>query len=158
MNIVITDPCYVKHPNGTILPATSTIYGDWSCMVYPGELGKNNDFKDWDDVYFSFFKKYNWGGLTKEEKDAEYKKFDEFHKNWVKEHTLGEFCADSGQVAVYDFDQLDKTDQDWLTEHYWCAAIIRDFNGTIETHVENDALHIIGVSDTKPFFTTQSGL
>ena len=90
---------------------------------------------------------------------------------FVKQHTFGEFCADSGMVAVYDVSKLKDEDIEWAKEHPWCACIIEDFSGelsfVIETNVDDndkeyESAHIMGVSSdndhNKSFYTSQSGL
>jgi hypothetical protein len=166
--IIITDPCYVEHSYGALLKEKrSTIYGDWQCMVYPGTLESNeiiikNDGvplpNQWDEKYFDFFKSYNWGGLDTDKKISLQEQFKTFHDEWVKKHTLGEFCADSGQVAVYDYNMLNADDKKFFEEHPWCGCIIKDFDGEIEYYVDPDNnLHVIGKSETKPFYSVQSG-
>ena len=47
--IVVTDPCYMK---GVECPMQrGTIYGDWSCMVYPGNINENKKHEEWDEHY-----------------------------------------------------------------------------------------------------------
>ena len=56
--IVITDPCYIKQ---TLSPMKrNTIYGDWSCMVYPGNMKENKKYEEWDEYYTNFFHEYNF--------------------------------------------------------------------------------------------------
>ena len=79
-------------------------------------------------------------------------------RNWKKNETLGEFCADSGNVGVFAYDNLNEENKEFIRTHDWCAAVIKDFDGVVEFFVDdNDNLHVIGTGN-KDFFTTQSGL
>ena len=158
--LVITDPCYMKNTSSArALINESTIYGDWSCMCYKcnKEEAKEKANK-WDEEYFNFFNKYNFSGLQGEEKNKLYNEFAKNKEQWIKENCYGEFCADGGRVAVYDYDELDEKDQKWVKEHNWCACVIPDYTGEFEYVVEGDAdsrsAHIVG----NGFYTTQSGL
>lgn len=152
--LVITDPCYIKKVNP--LMEESTIYGDWSCMVYPGKLGESNLPNEWVKHYMEFFMKCNIA-TTEEEKAPVREEWIKFKEEW-KKHILGEFCADSGRVAIFDWNSLSEKDKQWVTEHPWCAAIIHDFTGTVKFYDSNEETrHIIGEGD-KPFYSVQSGL
>ena len=155
--IVITDPCYLKDSHS--LMSRGTIYGDWSCMVYPGVFGdKSNKQFEWDQIYFTFFNEYNFGGLTPEEKAAKYAEYQKQKETWLKENTLGEFCADAGEVGIFCWDFLSEEEKKWVKEHPWCAAVIEDFEGDVSFMVDdNDNVHVIG-DGPKPFYTVQSGL
>ena len=67
-DLLITDPCYVKDLFVYPIASRDTIYGDWSCMVYPGKFGENEKFEEWDNYYLTFFNHYNFDGLSEEEK------------------------------------------------------------------------------------------
>ena len=156
--IVITDPCYLKNAYTECYMKRGTIYGDWSCMVYPGKFGENKKSEEWNEHYFNFFEKYNFSGKTNEEKENMLKEFKEFKKNWKETETLGEFCADSGNVGVFKYSSLSKENKEFISTHDWCAAVIDDFEGDIDFYVdEKNNLHVIGIGN-KDFFTTQSGL
>jgi len=153
--LVITDPCYLVSYYGSCLMKRDTIYGDWSCMTYPGKMEENNKPIDWDDYYFNFFNEYNFSGLEKEEKEKKLETFKKFKNEW-KDNILGEFCADSGQVGVFDYDKLNDTNKEWIKTHDWCATVIEDFDGNIEFVVDtNNNLHVVGTGN-KDFFTVQS--
>lgn len=158
--IVITDPCYLKKSSPLI--KTSTIYGDWSCMVYPGRMGENKDPEEWDDKYFKFYNNYNFGNKTEEEKETLRNDWKWFKKRWKEEHTLGEFCADAGQVGVFIWNRLSDDDKKWVREHDWCAAVIENVSGylgfkTVTQKDGNRSRHVVCIGDTN-FFTVQSGL
>lgn len=154
--IVVTDPCYMK---GVECPMQrGTIYGDWSCMVYPGNINENKKHEEWDEHYFNFFNEYNFTGKTREEKDVMLAEHKKFREEWGK-NILGEFCADSGQVGVFEWDKLGEENQKWATEHPWCAAIIKDFDGDVEFELIDESVHVVGTTEnhTNDFFSTQSG-
>lgn len=152
--LVITDPCYIKHCNHPYLKE-NTIYGDWSCMCYKCNKDEAKEkVKEWDDFYLDFFHKYNFNGLNKEEKQKLYEEYKQRKDSFLKENCYGEFSADSGRVAVYDYDEMSKEDQEWIKEHPWCACIIPEYSGSFEYVVEEDgSAHI----DGEGFYTTQSG-
>jgi len=155
--LVITDPCYLKNYYGPCIKR-NTIYGDWSCMVYSGKLEENLKYKEWDGYYSKFFHDYNFTTENDEEKKTLAKTFDDFKKSWLETETLGEFCADAGEVGVFDYNLLNDENKLWIKTHNWCAAVIEDFNGDIDFFVDdNKNLHVIGTGN-KPFFTVQSGL
>lgn len=154
--IVVTDPCYM---NGVKCPMQrGTIYGDWSCMVYPGNINENKKHEEWDEHYFKFFNEYNFTGKTPEEKQVMLAEYEKFREEWGK-NILGEFCADSGQVGVFEWDKLGEENQKWATEHPWCAAIIKDFDGDVEFELIDESVHVVGTTEnhTNDFFSTQSG-
>ena len=160
--LVITDPCYIKKSiEKTCYLNKSTIYGDWSCMCYKGKKEDVKEkTKEWDKIYFDFFNTYNFSGKTQEEKEELYKNFKETKDKWISDNCFGEFCADSGQVAVYDYDTLSDEDQNWIKEHNWCACIVPNYSGEFNYEIEYEGregeegtAHIVG----ETFYTTQSG-
>lgn len=58
-----------------------------------------------------------------------------------KEKMFGEFCADSGQVAVFLLDEVLKynPDFDYHTERLWTTTTIKDFKGTVQLIVTKDS-------------------
>ena len=154
--VIITDPCYIKE--GHSIMQRNTIYGDWSCMVYKGKMEENKKSEEWDKYYFDFFNRYNYTGLTEEDKENLAKEFEEHKKEWLANNTIGEFCADSGNVGVFLADLLTERDLEWCKKHPWYATIINDFDGDIDFVVDNDNnLHVVGTGNIN-FFSTQSGL
>lgn len=157
--LVITDPCYFE---AKPLIESPTLYGDWSCMVYPGTPDNNTDHIEWDNYYLRFFHDYNFEEHTQEEKAELLDEYTTFKENWKKEHILGEFCADAGEVGVFNYDDLTDEDKKFCKEHYWCAAIIEDFDGDVdivEFILEDDdepQVRVVGTGN-KPFFSVQSG-
>ena len=54
------------------------------------------------------------------------------------ETEIGEFSADAGMYIVALWDQVKKALPDmeeWVRDHCWCAAVIRDFHGTVRVLV-----------------------
>lgn len=161
ITLVITDPCYIKKSLFSVTKYIDerTIYGDWSCMCYKGDKEEaKKKSKEWDKFYFDFFHKYNFSGLNEEEKKKLREDFKIKKKEFIDKNCYGEFCADSGRVAVYDYNTLSEEDQKWVNEQPWCACIIPDYTGefhyVVEGEGDNRSAHIVG--DT--FYTTQSGL
>lgn len=153
-SIVITDPCYMHNYFGSCLMRRSTIYGDWSCMVYPGKLGETNLPDQWDEKYFKFFKEYN-SEKDLDKKESMRNEFKAFREEW-KKNILGEFCADSGQVAVFEYDKLNDVSKEWIKSHPWCATVIEDFDGDVDFVVNDKSVHVVGIGN-KNFFSIQSG-
>ena len=157
--LVITDPCYIKS-HATKYLEKSTIYGDWSCMCYKTTREKAKEkSKEWDKIYFDFFNKYNFTKLKEEEKKNLYDEFIKQKQKFIEENCYGEFCADSGMVAVFDYDSLTKNDKEFVDTHNWCACIIPNYSGKFDYVVETDdennkRAHIVGDN----FYTTQSAL
>lgn len=155
-NIVVTDPCYIKC---TVPPMSrGTIYGDWSCMVYPGSMEENQKYKEWDEHYLNFYHEYNFAGKTDEEKKTMLAEHIRFEDNW-KDNILGQFCADSGQVGVFEWNKLTDSEKVWVIEHPRCAAVIERFNTFVTFKVVDRSLHVIGYDQdgTPAFFSVQSG-
>ena len=161
VTLVITDPCYTKC-SGRAVINENTIYGDWSCMTYkckkPSEAIELS--KQWDDYYFKFFRDYNFSGKTDEEKKSMSEEFEKKKKEWIKEHCYGEFCADSGRVAVYNLDDILHQNPDfekWAVEHPWCVTMIPNYTGGVDYEITREgderSAHICG----NGFYTMQSG-
>ena len=159
ITLVITDPCYIKNSYSvTRYINESTLYGDWSCMCYKGNKDEaKKKSKEWENFYLDFFDKYYFSGFNKEEKKKLYEDYKNKKKEFIDINCYGEFCADSGQVAVYDYSTLSEEDQKWINKKPWCACIIPDYTGEFHYMVEKEgeypSAHIIG--DT--FYTAQSG-
>ena len=158
--LVITDPCYIrKSPNAHPYINQDTIYGDWSCFCYKcNQEEAKEKVEEWDEFYFDFYRKYNFSSLYDGEKQKLYDDFHQKKKDFIEENCYGEFAADSGKVAVFDFDALSEEDQKWVNEHDWCACIIPDYTGEFKYVIEGEgserSAHIVG----EGFYTSQSGL
>ena len=79
----------------------------------------------------------------------------------IKYSILGNFCADSGWVSVFNLDNVREYNSDidkWIASHDWCVTTIPDFDGDVNYYVDkqNDA-HIVGIGNIN-FFTTQTSL
>ena len=160
--IVITDPCYIKGSHLGKLMSRNTIYGDWSCMVYPGTIEENKSPEEWDAKYYQFWHDYNFSNKTKEEKDEMGNQWKVFKNQWMTDKNIyGQFCADSGMVAVFDYDKLEEKDKERCNELKHCATIIEDFEGELEFVITeygegSKRVHVVGTGN-KPFFSVQSG-
>ena len=156
--IIITDPCYIvkkctedmqddwtRCDSGHNMEALgihnyiteSTIYGDWSCTTY----------KITEDPY----KAIN-SFIGASEKGEDY---------GIKYSKLGDFCADTGLVSVFNLDEVRKYNPDidkWIPSHDWCVTTIPDFDGEVNYYVdEQNSAHIVGIGNIN-FFTDQTGL
>ena len=157
--IVITDPCYLKGSKPDI--ARGTIYGDWTCMVYPGKMGENAGPGIWWERYNKFWNDYNTGGKTDEEKKAILDEFNAMKKEWLEKNAIGEFSADGGEVGVFTWLQMSNDDRKWVLDHPSCAAVINNVNGEVGFKVSTDEkgnsfCHVVCEGVTE-FFTEQSG-
>ena len=154
--IIITDPCYiirndytndnddwVKCEYGQNMETLGishyicedTIYGDWSCTVFQTTENPYYNLEALEDAYDS----------------------DEYVK--IDCPKLGQFCADSGMVAVFNLDEVRKYNSDideWIASHNWCVTIITDFDGEVNYCVDRqDGAHILGIGNIN-FFTVQT--
>lgn len=135
-----------------------TIYGDWSCTTW--STPRNDlevQIKELNDLYDR-----RWGILKK------YGKHSDLYNLYDKQCTeatanilsLGNFCADSGMVAVFLLEEVLIYNPDfskWIEEHPWCVTVIHDFDGDVQYYIdENNDAHIIGRGNIN-FFTSQTG-
>lgn len=113
----------------------NTIYGDWSCTTY----------KITEDPYKVID---NFIELLEKEYKVNYTKF-------------GNFCADTGMVAVFNLEEVRKYNpsiDEWIASHSWCVTVVPNFNGEVKYYVdEQGAAHIVGIGNIN-FFTIQTGL
>ena len=156
--LVITDPCYVKGPARPFINE-STIYGDWSCMAYKTSREEAIRLsKEWDEYYNKFFHEYNFTGLSDEKKEECYAEFKKHKDEWIEKYCYGEFCADSGRVAVYTLTEIENNSPEfveWAKEHPWCVTFVPDYSGSVEYIVgDNKDVHIVGEN----LYTSQSGV
>ena len=156
--LIITDPCYVQ---GFARPFIneSTIYGDWQCMAY--KTSREDALKlakQWDDNYSDFFHEYNFSGLNKEEKEELYAEYKKRKDAWIEKYCWGEFCADSGRVAVYTLTEIKSRSPlflTWAKKHPWCVTFVPDYSGEVEYVVgDHEDAHIVGAN----LYTVQSGV
>lgn len=166
-DLLITDPCYIPKTDGlSFLVNRSTLYGDWSCFCYKtgdrAEAEKWNS--EWWEKYTEFFRKYNFSGLSDEEKKKLSSEHEAAKAEVVRNRCWGEFCADSGEVCCAWLDDVLKLNPDfrkWMDEHPWCAAVVPGFDGSVEEVVDGEgdeaSLILVGRSDAAPFVTMQCG-
>lgn len=160
--LLITDPWYVsKFSAKNPLFERSTIYGDWSCTVF---TGKFEDYKDeinaFQKKYSDFWEKTNFGEMDEADKFKLHEEYTAYKENFNKEHgKLGEFCADTGMVAVFDFDALRYANiaiEKYFEDKPWLGTIIKDFDGVVSYEVIDKEAHIIGEGNIN-FFSVQTG-
>lgn len=72
---------------------------------------------------------------------------------------IGEFCADAGMVAVFLLDEVLRYNPDfnYHIERPWTTTLIKDFHGTVELHLEDDEVTVVGKGNVN-FIGTQTGL
>ena len=140
----------------TTFISESTIYGDWSCTTW--DL-KNKDPKEFIDNLCKSYQEADrikglYGKLSKNYKDT----LEEMDSKFTTLESLGDFCADSGQVGVFLLDEVLKynPDFDYDLNKPWTTTLIKDFDGDIEYYIDKDTeAHIIGIGNIN-FCTTQT--
>lgn len=175
-DIIITDPCYIISEsqledwegcdyggNMRVLGLTtyiseSTIYGDWSCSTWSTPrkdvIAQLEEINTLCRKQYELVKQYGRNSVQGKIYD------DKIADATLNLKKIGNFCADSGMVAVFLLDEVLKYNPefDYHTEKEWAATLIKDFDGEVDYYVDNDGnAHIIGVGNTN-FFTTQTGL
>lgn len=175
-DIIITDPCYIISEsqledwkrcdygdNMRVLGLTtyiseSTIYGDWSCSTWSTPrkdvIAQLEEINTLCRKQYELVKQYGRDSVQGKIYD------DKIADATLNLKKIGNFCADSGMVAVFLLDEVLKYNPefDYHTEREWAATLIKDFDGEVDYYVDNDGnAHIIGVGNTN-FFTTQTGL
>lgn len=138
-----------------------TLYGDWSCFTYKGLKEEVQSLiNDWNKYYFEFFKKYNLETDDKKKEEI-LSEYSNYSSEFVKNHTFGKFCADTGKVCVCLLEDVLKFNpnfKEWMETHPWCVTVIENFDGDIKYEVdENNEAHIVGMGNIN-FYTSQSGL
>lgn len=120
-DIIITDPCYIIRRNN---PLTED---DWDACLY-GEEMENLGIKKYmtrNTIYG------DWSCTTFNSDNGE---------------KLGEFCADSGMVSVFDLDEILSYNPDYknvIIERPWTVTLIKNFKGTVQFVVKQSC----GVDD-----------
>lgn len=59
--------------------------------------------------------------------------------NIKTDQKLGEFCADSGMVGVFNLEEVLMYNPDFkkfIEEHPWCVTVIENFNGNVEFEIK----------------------
>lgn len=110
-DIIITDPCYIIGDDDN----------DWSKCDYGNEMEKLgiNHYMTRDTLYG------DWSCTT----------FDIDTKE-----SIGEFCADAGEVSVFLLDEVLKYNPkfNYHTDKPWTTTLIKDFKGTVQFVVIRD--------------------
>ena len=124
----------------------STIYGDWSCTTYQTE-------EEPKELLESILRVLNDNLEDKEYEDDESFSYES--------KDIGGFCADAGLVGVFLLDEILAYNPDWkswIEEHSWCATIIENFEGEVESYIDkvNEEAHIVGTGSIN-FYTAQTG-
>lgn len=128
-DIIITDPCYIIREDKD---------NDWELCRYGGEMGKLG-IKNYicrDTLYG------DWSCSV----------YDDLDKK------IGDFCADSGQVAVFLLDEVLKYNSDfnYHLKKKWTTTLIKDFDGEVIFKVDDGNVHVIGKGNIN-FSSFQTG-
>lgn len=133
-DIIITDPCYIIKKDN---------YDDWDNCNY-GEKMEILGIKNYicrDTIYG------DWSCTV-------------YDLN-VQNKVLGEFCADSGMVAVFLLKEVLKYNPDFdyhiKKKYKYTTTLIKDFDGNVEFEVDkSNKLHVVGKGDVN-FISYQTG-
>lgn len=136
----------------------STIYGDWSCATFTtprSDVEKQvEELCDLGHRRYEAIKEYGSNSIQIKVYDN---KLNEAMEGLTK---AGNFCADSGMVAVFLLDEVLKYNPNilkYIEDHPWCFTVIQDFDGDVQYYLDNSgAAHIIGKGNIN-FFTLQTG-
>ena len=173
--IVITDPCYcIKQEEPSIPDLNKTypcissynIIRNWreENLDLPRILEHHRETRRYVEDLKNHDEKYRVEKKTNEDLGiVNYIDNDTFYGDWgctvfreENNEVLGEFCADSGRVGVYDLSEIlihNPDFREWASEHPWCATIIKDFSGDVWMEIEKTSLedgsidysvHVIG--------------
>lgn len=136
----------------------STLYGDWSCTTW--STPRKDVEAQLEEVntlcreQYELVKKYGVDSVQAKIYD------DKIADATLDLKDVGHFCADAGMVAVFLLDEVLKYNPDfnYHTNREWTTTLIKDFDGDVEYHIDEDGnAHIIGKGNIN-FFTTQTGL
>lgn len=112
----------------------STLCGDWDCAVY--KINENP---------YNVINKFTEASENGTDYGVDVKR-------------LGNFCANSGLVSVFDLNEVRKYNPNidkWIETHDWCATKILDFEGEIDYYVDKQGnAHVVGIGNIN-FFTDQ---
>lgn len=190
-NIIITDPCYIirenpiKAPNPKDFNLPDSIlnkpFNEFSApeefafeKAFREYLNEKDKYDDWYNCEYGehmevlginnyLCKDTIYGDWSCTTYQTSTKDIESLINNQSLDYfnPIGEFCADTGMVAVFLLDEVLKYNPNftkWMEEHSWCVTLIKDFDGDVEYFVDNnDNAHIIGKGNIN-FFTTQTGL
>lgn len=173
-DIIITDPCYIIKKDSddwskcgwgesmSVLGFTkyiseSTLYGDWSCSTWSTpRKDVEAQLEELNTLW-----RTRWELMEQYGEDSVQAKIydDKIDDASLNIEEIGHFCADAGMVAVFLLDEVLKynPDFDYHINREWTTTLIKDFDGEVNYHVdEDDNAHIIGIGNVN-FFTTQTG-
>lgn len=154
-DIIITDPCYIIKDDSADWRKCD--YGDWSCSTW--STPRKDVTAQLEEL--NTLRKVRWELIKKYGEDSVQAKiyYDKIANASLNTEKIGDFCADSGMVAVFLLDEVLKynPDFDFHINREWTTTLIKDFDGEVDYYVDNeDNAHIIGVGNIN-FFTTQTG-
>lgn len=166
-DILITDPCYIcKKEDESTRPKWKDYFTYKNMTEYPDYNGHyySEQFKKEEEKYNKVYqvwldenndwRKCNCGFDCERLGINNYITNSTLYGDWgcttynkdTKE-AIGEFCADSGLVAVFLLDEVRAYNSDidnWIKEHPWCATVIKDFDGIVNfIH-----MHMEGIYDS----------
>jgi hypothetical protein len=192
-DIIITDPCYIiKHRDETTRPQWSEYMklSDYRGMSKKEleEIGYFEDYKRLDEAQRKWDEENpdDWdvcgcgddmgaiGLKTWMTRSTIYGDWSCTTFNSDTKEPIGKFCADAGQVAVFDLNEVlaYNPDYDDHIEKPWCVTFIKNFKGTVRFIVERNesrygedfSVKVIGRGVNKAtgeplnFITSQTGL
>jgi hypothetical protein len=191
-DIIITDPCYIiKHRDRSTEPKwedymrlptyqgmtkkqmqEAGYYEDYARLQEAQRTWDEENPDDWDVCECG----YNMGALGLKTYMARSTIYGDWSCTTYNSDTkapLGHFCADAGQVAVFDLNEVlaYNSEYDDHVEKPWCVTLIRDFKGHVQFIVEEEdaehndyAVRVVGRGVNKVtgerinFITSQTGL
>lgn len=175
-DIVITDPCYIVNSKDFDEDPKKELFFTYKKKEeYPDFDGKNSKMFMEDELRYKKAKEL-WENEDSEEfyeptiflgfKHESMERYN-LYGDWscttynVKtKEILGEFCADSGTVCVYNVEDVKRYNPDFLKEAQekpWIATIIKDFEGYVQFEILNkDDLIVHGIGNIE-FKTAQTG-
>lgn len=165
-DIIITDPCYVIREN------------PYPCPPLKSEESDNTEYGmdtklivDRDDPYYKWeeenndWEKCNCGIDMERLGITNYIARDTIYGDWsctvynadTKEE-MGNFCADSGMVAVFSLKEVLKynPDFDYYINRLWTTATIKNFTGDVHFAVSEHDVSVVGKGNVN-FVTEQTG-
>lgn len=192
-DIIITDPCYIiKHRDESTKPKwhefmkldsyqgmsrkqmeEAGYFEDYAKMQEAQDKWDEENPDDWD-VCECGYEMGELGLKTWMSRDTLYGDWGCHTFNADTKEVLGEFCADSGMVGVFDLNEVLEYNPDF-DDHIkkpWTTTLIKDFKGTVQFVVEenkrsrgeNFNVRVIGRGVNKKtgeplnFITSQTGL
>lgn len=192
-DIIITDPCYIiKHRDESARPKwhefkkldsyqgmsrkqmeEAGYFEDYARMQKAMDEWDEANPDDWD-VCGCGYEMDSLGFKTCMTRDTLYGDWGCHTFNSDTKEVLGQFCADSGMVGVFDLNEVlaYNLEYDDYIKKDWVATVIRDFKGTVQFVVEENRksrgedfnVRVIGRGVNKVtgeplnFITSQTGL